>query len=241
MDYSDLFFKPLPEVDPKLVEALGDGPCDPSKITQLKDGTDAIFHEVLCSTITRDYNLFTNGVLPFHFESWLQQYIEENHLSDDQIDEVLIHMAINARKMASINPNSLNDKDYTDKAHDTGFDTAEEYLHFKFNPKLGKWIRASNFEERCDGVGAFVVMPTEMSYKYTDHPIEILGVGHSVVEYANPQNEHTGTINAYKQIHELTGLTGADCDLFMTNDFFLAQQLLSAEDCGYRPKGEEWK
>ena len=210
-------------------------------LTERRYGTDAIFHEVLCSTITRDYNLFTNGVLPFHFESWLQQYIEENHLSDDQIDEVLTHMAINARKMASINPNSLNDKDYTDKAHDAGFDTAEEYLHSKFNPKLGKWIRASNFEERCDGAGAFVVMPTEMAYKYTDHPIEILGVGHSVVEYANPQNEHTGTINAYKQIHELTGLTGADCDLFMTNDFFLAQQLLSAEECGYLPKGEGWK
>lgn len=60
-------------------------------------------------------------------------------------------------------------------------------MHSKFNPKLGKWIRASNFEERCDGAGAFVVMPTEMAYKYTDHPIEILGVGYSVVEYANPQ------------------------------------------------------
>ena len=42
VDYSDLFFKPLPEVDPKLVEALGDGPCDPSKITQLKDRNDIL-------------------------------------------------------------------------------------------------------------------------------------------------------------------------------------------------------
>ena len=30
-------------------------------------------------------------------------------------------------------------------------------------------------------------------------------------------------------------------DLFMTNDFFLAQQLLSAEACGYLPEGEGWK
>ena len=39
----------------------------------------------------------------------------------------------------------------------------------------------------------------------------------------------------------MTGLTGADMDLFMTNDFFLAQQLLSAEECEYLPKGEGWK
>ena len=205
-------------------------------LTQRRFGTDAIFHEVLCSTMTRDYNLFTNGILPFHFESWLQAYIEEHGISDDQVDQLLTRMAINARKMAAINPNSLNDKTYEEKAHESGMDSAEEYLHSKFNPKLGKWIRASNFEERCDGAGAFVVMPTEMAYKYTDHPIEVLGVGHSVVEYANPQNERTGTINAYRQIRDLTGLTGKDMDLFMTNDFFLAQQLLSAEQCEYLPE-----
>ena len=107
--------------------------------------------------------------------------------------------------------------------------------------QLGTWLRASCFEERCDGAGAFIVMPTEMAYKYTDHPIELLGVGHSVVEYANPQNERIGTRNAYKQLKELTGLTGADMDLFMTNDFFMAQQLLSSEECEYLPKGEGWK
>lgn len=209
-------------------------------LTKRRFGTDAIFHEVLCSTMTRDYNLFTNGILPFHFESWLQAYKEENGLTDEQVDQVLTHMAVNSRYAASINPNSLNNKDYTARAHEVGMETAEEYLHSKYNMKLGSWVRASCFEERCDGAGAFIVMPTEMAYKYTDHPIEVLGIGHSCVEYANPQNERTGTINAYKQVRELTGLTGADMDLFMTNDFFMAQQLLSSEQCEYLPKGEGW-
>jgi len=204
-------------------------------------GTDAMFHETLCSTMTRDYSLFTNGILPFHFEGWLQDYIEENGLSDEQVDALLTKMAINSRYQASINPLSLNNKDYETRAHEAGMASAEEFLHSKFNPKLGKWLRASCFEERCDGAGAFIVMPTEMAYDYTDHPIEILGMGHSVVEYSNPQNEHTGTANAYKQVKELTGLTGADMDLFMTNDFFMAQQLLSAEECEYLPKGKGWE
>ena len=210
-------------------------------LTERRLGTETMFHETLCATMTRDYNLFTKGILPFHFESWLQSYIEENGLSDKQVDELLVKMTINARRMASLNPLGLSNEDFETVAKNMGMGSAEEYLTSKFNPRLGHWIRATNFEERCDGAGALVVMPTEMAYQYTDHPIEILGIGHSVVEYANPQNERTGTINAYRQVKELTGLSGADMDLFMTNDFFLAQQLLSAEECEYLPKGEGWK
>ena len=215
----------------------------PDKVlTKRRLGTEAIFHDVLCSIVTRDYNLFTNGVLPFHWESWFQAYVEENGLSDEQADELLVHMSINARKMASINPIGMCfGQDYDKLAKEAGFKSAEEFLTSKYNPKLGHWYRVSNFEQRCDGAGAMVVMPTEMAYEYTDHPIEILGIGQSNVELGNPQNERTGTINAYKQVRELTGLTGADMDLFMTNDFFLAQQLLSAEACEYLPEGEGWK
>ena len=42
VDYSDLFFKPLPEVDPTLVAALGTEPVAPEKITQLKDRNDIL-------------------------------------------------------------------------------------------------------------------------------------------------------------------------------------------------------
>ena len=211
-------------------------------LTKRRLGTEAIFHETLCSTITRDYNLFTNGILQFHWESWFQAYCDENKLSEEQADALLVHMSINARKMAAINPIGMSfGKDYDTVAKENGFETAEEFLTSKWNPKLGHFYRVSNFEQRCDGAGAMIIMPTEMAYEYTDHPIEILGIGHSIVEYGNPQNERTGTLNAYKQVRELTGLTGADMDLFMTNDFFLAQQLLSAEACGYLPEGEGWK
>ena len=56
-----------------------------------------------------------------------------------------------------------------------------------------------------------------------------------------PQLERYATEAAYNQVKELTGLTGADMDLFMTNDFFHTSQLLSAEACEYLPKGEGWK
>lgn len=42
IDYSDLFFKPLPEVDLALIEELGTEPVAPDAITQLKDRNDIL-------------------------------------------------------------------------------------------------------------------------------------------------------------------------------------------------------
>ena len=210
-------------------------------LTERRFGTDAIFHEVLCSTVTRDYNLFTRGVLPFSSESWLDSYFRENHLSKETIDQVMTNMAINCRRAAALNPLGLAQENYEEVAHKYGMDTAEEYLHSKYNPLIAKYMRACHFEQRCDGAGAVIVCPTEMAYKYTDHPIEILGVGHSCIEYSTPSLEKHATANAYKQVRELTGLTGKDMDLFMTNDFFMQSEMLAAEECEYLPKHKGWE
>ena len=210
-------------------------------LTKRRFGTDAIFHEVLCSTVTRDYNLFTRGVLPFSSESWLDEYFKENNLDKETIDRVMTNMAINCRRAAALNSLGLFDKNFEDLAHDYGMESAEEYLHSKFNPLIGKYMRACHFEQRCDGAAAVIVCPTELAYKYTDHPIEILGIGHSCLEIGNPRLEMQATANAYRQVKELTGLSGADMDLFLTNDFYNQSEFLAAEECEYLPKGKAWE
>ena len=205
-------------------------------------GTDAMFHEVLCSTVPRDYTLFTRGALPFNSESWLDHYVNENNISAEDVDAFMTQLSINCRRAAVQNPlSTITNKTYAELAEEAGMDSEYEYLHSKFNPLIGKYMRGAHFEQRCDGAAAVIVCPTEMAYKYTEHPIEVLGVGHSVVEYANPQNERTGTINAYRQIRDLTGLTGKDMDLFLTNDFYNQSELLAAEICEYLPEGEGWQ
>ena len=46
---------------------------------------------------------------------------------------------------------------------------------------------------------------------------------------------------ASRQVYELTGVSPDEIDLFMCNDFFLASEIVSAEECGYLPRGEAWK
>lgn len=210
-------------------------------LTKRRFGTDAIFHEVLCSTQPRDYTFFNRAALACGAEAWLDRYVQENHLSDETVDRMLTTLTINARRAAALNPLSMNHDNYEDLAHKFKMDSAEQFLHSKFNPKLGKYVRATHFEQRCDGAGALVICATDIAHKYTDHPIEVLGVGHSCIECGTPALEKFATERAYQQIRDLTGLTGADMDLFMSNDFFAQSALLSAEACEFVPKNRGWE
>ncbi len=211
-------------------------------LTKRRFGTDAMFHEVLCSTMPREYTLFTRGALPFNSESWLDYYISENEISPEDVDGFMTNLSVNCRRAAALNPLSTITSDtYEELAMANGMDSASEYLHSKFNPLIGKYMRASHFEQRCDGAAAVIVCPTEQAYQYTEHPIEVLGVGHSCLEISNPRLEMQATANAYRQMKELTGLTGEDMDLFLTNDFYNQSEMLAAEMCEYLPKGRGWQ
>jgi acetyl-CoA C-acetyltransferase len=211
-------------------------------LTKRRFGTDAIFHDVLCSTQCRDYTLFTRGSLPFNSESWLDYYFKENNVGKEDIDSVMTALSVHCRRAAALNPlSTITNETYEELAARSGMDSASEYLHSKFNPLIGKYMRGSHFEQRCDGAAAVIVCPTELAYQYTEHPIEILAVGHSNVEAGTPRNEMYATQNAYRQVKEQTGLTGADMDLFLANDFYNQSEFLAAESCEYLPKGEGWQ
>ncbi|MBR2562110.1 MAG: thiolase family protein [Eubacterium sp.] len=202
--------------------------------------TEEMFTEVLANAYPKDYTRWSHAGGSLSSESWLDQYVKDNNI-EDKIDDVLCTLSKNLRYTASLNPLSLNHNTYDDMAKMFRMENADKFLRSKFNPKIGMYMRASNFEQRADGAAAVIVCPTEMAYKYTDHPIEILGMGHSCLEAGMPQLERFATEAAYKQVRDLTGLTGKDMDLFMANDFFMQSSILAAEMCEYLPEGQGWE
>ena len=204
-------------------------------------GTDEMFHDTLNSIFSKDYTMESRAAITVGGEGWLDQYVRENGLSDKQIDDVLCTLAKNARRASALNPLGLSRDTYDELARSMGMKDADEFLRSKFNPKLTRHMRVSSFEQRCDGSAALVVCPTEIAHRYTNRPVEVLGIGHSCLEGGTARLEKQATEASYKQVSELTGLTGADMDLFMANDFWIQSQILTAEACGYIPKGEAWK
>ena len=175
------------------------------------------------------------------FDDWMNLYARENHLSDKQVDEILNTMAYHCRRAASLNPLALYQKSFDDEAKEMGYDDPMEYLRSPFNPKMTQYLRVSGNAPSADGAAAVIVCPTEMAKKYTDTPIEVLGIGASAIDSACPHLEKKATAEAARQVYELTGIKPEQIDLFMCNDFILSSQLLAAEEVGYLPKGEGWK
>lgn len=224
------------------------GACDFSHSIAVPDGPsfmrrygdDAIFHDTLCSIYPRDYTLETHCAANMSGEQWLDYYVHENKIAD-KIDDVMLKMSKEARRTASMNPLSLSKDTYDDLAHKFKMADADEYLRSKYNPKVGMYIHPSNLELRCDGAAVIIVCATEVAHKFTGHPIEILGTGHSCLEGGTPRLEKYATRAAYEQIRDLTGLTGKDMGLFMANDFLQASQFLAAEECEYVPEHKGWE
>ena len=109
------------------------------------------------------------------------------------------------------------------------------------NPKMTQYLRTSSDSCVADGAAACIVVPTEMAGQFTDKPIEVLGIGASVLDAIVPHLEKKATAEAARQVYELTGLTADDMDLLLVNDFIGSSAFLAAEEVGYLPKGEGWK
>lgn len=203
-------------------------------------GTDEIFHATLNSIYPKDYTMESHAAANMSADGWLDRYVREHHISDKEMDDTLITLAKIARNQAVHHPLGVSQQTYAEQAKAMKM-SEDEFLRSKFNPMLTRYLRVSSMEIRCDGAAALIVCPTELAYKYTDHPVEILGIGHSCLEGGTANLEEWATKAAYKQVSDLTGLTGKDMDLFMSNDFIMQSQFLSAEACGYLPEGEGWK
>ena len=205
-----------------------------------KHCTDVQWNDIVINSQAKDYTMWQHCGGSLATEAWLDRYVVENKI-EDKIEDVLMTLSKYSRENAARNPYSVNHTTYDDMAKMFKMESAEEFLRSKYNPKLGRYMHASHFEVRADGAAAAIVCPTEMAYKFTDRPVEVLGIGHSCLEQNTPALEKFATEAAYHNVRELTGLTGKDIDLFTTNDFFQQCQFLAPEECEYIPRGEGWQ
>lgn len=105
-------------------------------------------------------------------------------------------------------------------ARKMGMSSAEEFLHSRYNPKIGNYVRAGQLEIRGDGAGALVLCASDIAHRFHDHPIEILENGTSCLE-------KFATERAYQQVKHpvkyamLRGFGGGQnvtCTILKSND-----------------------
>ena len=222
---------------------FGDAIVDPNKPAHLrKKFDDNLFQESLKWLYDNAYTRELMCGPNLHQDDGAAWYQNEYGLTDEEMDDTLIHMGINSRRSASKNPLALARKTYEELAKEQGFDDVMEYMKSFYNPKMTGYLRASGLELKCDGAAALIVCPTDMAAEITKNkPIEVLGIGNATREATQPHVEVLGTREAMRQVYELTGVKPEEIDLLMANDFFITSQLIAAEESGYLPRGEGWK
>lgn len=225
------------------------GACDMG--TGMPDGNTPAFMRVPMSTevlfpdldsiFDRAYGRYLGGGPGMNHDDWINFYATENGLTEDQIDDVLAHQAYHFRRAAALCPRAIRRTPFEDLAKEAGYDDVWEYMKSPYNPKMTQYLRTSSDSCVADGAAACIVVPTEIAKQFNPKPIEVLGVGASVLDAIVPHLEKKATAEAARQVYEVTGLTPDDIDLLYVNDFIGSSAFLAAEEVGYLPKGEGWK
>ena len=129
-------------------------------------------------------------------DDWINYYTKENGLSADQIDDVLNHAAYHFRRAASLNERALLRTPYDQLAKEAGYDNVWDYMKSPHNPKMTQYLRVSSNSPGADGAAACIVVPTEIAKQFNAKPIEVLGVGASVLDSMVPHLEKKATAEA---------------------------------------------
>ena len=176
------------------------------------------------------------------FDDYIAEYITENNLTAEQIDDVLNTLAVTFRRNAVNNPLAYRRTSFEDLAKEAGFDDVMEYMRSpKYNPLLSEFLRKESMEARADAAAACIVCPTELAYQFKQKPIEVIGIGNSVLDAIYPHMETQATKRAVDEAYAFAGITADEIDLLLCQDFFLSSAILGAEVSGYIPKGQAWK
>ena len=188
----------------------------------------------------RAYGRPLDSAFGISFDNWINKYVLDYDLTDEQIDDALIALAKDLRRAAVANPLAFYDKTYDEVAAEAGAESADAFLRSMANPKVTQYLRVSGFETKCDGAAAAILMPTEKARALGLPAVEVLGTGAAAYEGATLLNEYMGTRDATRQVYELTGVSPDEVDLMYVNDFFMGGDICAPEEAGYVPRGEAW-
>jgi acetyl-CoA C-acetyltransferase len=202
--------------------------------------TEVLFPD-LDSIFDRAYGRYLGGGPGMNHDDWINYYATENGLTEEQVDDILSHQAYHFRRAATLCPRAIRRTPYEELAKEAGYDDVWEYMKSPYNPKMTQYLRTASDSSVADGAAAVIVVPTEMAHKFNAKPVEVLGIGASVLDAIVPHLEKKATAEAARQVYEVTGLTADDMDLLFVNDFIGSSAFLAAEEIGYLPKGEGWK
>ena len=190
------------------------------------------------------YELPAGVTFPGLFALMAQEYFEKYNVTWEDMQAIPIKNHHNG----TMNPKAQFNSEIIDRAKKVGaekgvtFKDAMDFLRSKYNPVIAYPLRLFDCCPVSDGAAVAFLTRGNVSKRYTDTPLHIIGVGLGTDTIALHGREDLttsrATVNASRAAYKMAGIESKDVDIAEVHDCFTINEVILSEDLGFFKKGE---
>jgi acetyl-CoA C-acetyltransferase len=117
-----------------------------------------------------------------------------------------------------------------------------EFLNSDLNPIIASPLKLFDCCPISDGAAAVILASDDVAKKFTDTPVNLIGLGQASDSMALHDRKTLTTLNATKisaeKAYKMANKSPKDVDLACVHDCFTIAEVVATEDLGFFPKGQ---
>ena len=165
--------------------------------------------------------------------------------------EQLVAVTVKNHRNGSLNPKAQFQMEILALAQKLGeksgrtFKDEMEFLRSDLNPIIASPLRLFDCCPVSDGAAAIILAADEVTWKYTDTPVRMAGMGQasdSIALHSRPDfTTLRAAVKASEDAYKMAGVTPKEIQVADVHDCFTIAEVVATEDLGFFPKGQGGK
>lgn len=190
------------------------------------------------------YELPAGVTFPGLFALMAQEYFQKYNVTWDDMQAIPIKNHHNG----TMNPKAQFKSEIIDRAKKVGaekgvtFRNEMDFLRSKYNPVIAYPLRLFDCCPVSDGAAVAFLTTSDVSKRYTDMPLHVVGVGLGTDTIALHGREDLttsrATVNAGRAAYKMVGIEPKHVDIAEVHDCFTINEIMTSEDLGFFERGE---
>ncbi len=203
--------------------------------------------DTLAMASDANYEAGVGFTFPGLYAAIASAHFSEHGSTWEQLQQVAIKNHVNGKK----NPKAQYQETVKEIADKLGerkgmsFRDEMEFLSSPLNPVVASPLRLFDCCPISDGAAAVILAADEVTKKYTDTPVEIVGIGQASDTMALHDRDDFTSLRASgvaaRQAYGMAGIDAGHVDVACVHDCFTIAEVVATEDLGFFAKGKGGK
>jgi acetyl-CoA C-acetyltransferase len=232
------------------VTAIASGLCDVvlvGGVEKMRTLNTGEVTDTLAMAADANYEVASGFTFPGLYAAMASAHFKEHGSSWEE----LAHISIKNHDNGALNPKAQYQDTIMDIAKKLGerkgmsFNDEFEFLSSSLNPMIASPLRLFDCCPISDGAAAVILASEDVSRKYTDSPVRVLGLGQASDTMALHDREDLTSLKATRvasrRAYDMAKISPSDVSLACVHDCFTNAEMMATEDLGFFKKGEGGK